>query len=67
MITTTRPEVEYKGNYTQTQAAKALGVDRHTIARYVKKGYLKCKVRRFDQKTVIPGSEILKLWGGMMI
>ena len=47
---TTRPEVDYKGNYTQAQAAKALGVDRHTIARYVKQGYLKCKVRRFDRK-----------------
>lgn len=64
---TTRPQVDYKGNYTQAQAAKALGVDRHTIARYVKLGHLKVKIRRFDQRTVIPGSEILKVWGGMCI
>lgn len=64
---TTRPQVDYMGNYTQAQAAKALGVDRHTIARYVKLGHLKCKVRRFDKRLVIPGSEILKAWGGMII
>lgn len=64
---TTRPQVDYKGNYTQAQAAKALGVDRHTIARYVKQGHLKCKVRRFDKRAVIPGSEILKIWGAMFI
>ena len=64
---TTRPEVDYKGNYSQSQAAKALGIDRHTVARYVKQGHLKTRVRRFDRKPVIPGSEILKLWGGMYL
>lgn len=64
---TTRPNVEYKGLYSQAQAARALGVDRHTIARYVKQGYINVRVRRTDRKTVIPGSEILKAWGSMVI
>ena len=64
---TTRPNVEYKGLYSQAQVARALGVDRHTIARYVKQGYISVRVRRTDRKTVIPGSEILKAWGSMMI
>ncbi|RRC99058.1 helix-turn-helix domain-containing protein [Prevotella sp. OH937_COT-195] len=63
---TTRPNVEYKGLYSQAQAARALGVDRHTIARYVKQGYINVRVRRTDRKTVIPGGEILKAWGGMV-
>lgn len=62
----TRPNVDYKGLYSQAQAARALGVDRHTISRYVKNGYIKVRVRRTDHKTVIAGSEILKVWGGMV-
>lgn len=63
----TRPEVEYTGNYTQAQAARALGVDRHTIARYVKAGHLKAKVRKIDKKTIIKGSDILRVWCQMII
>ena len=37
----TRPEVEPDGLYNQTQAAKALHVDRHTIARYANDGFIK--------------------------
>lgn len=48
---TTRPNVEYKGLYSQAQAARALGVDRHTIARYVKQGYINVRVRRTDRHT----------------
>jgi len=64
---TTRPQVDYKGLYSQAQAARALGVDRHTIARYVKQGYINVRIRRTDKKTVIPGSEILKAWGSTVL
>lgn len=64
---TTRPQVEYTGNYTQIQAARALGIDRHTIARYIKRGRIKAQVRKIDKKMIIKGSDILRVWCQMII
>lgn len=63
----TRPTVEYTGNYTKAQAARALGVDRHTVARYINQGRIKTQVRKIDRKVIIKGSEILKAWCQMII
>lgn len=64
---TTKPQVEPGAYYSQAQAARALGVDRHTVARYVRDGRIRCRVRGIDRRAVIPGSEILKAWGRMLI
>ena len=63
----TRPDVEYTGNYTQAQAAKALGIDRHTIARYIKQGRLKSQIRKVDRRVIIKGRDILHIWCQMII
>ena len=57
-----RPEVEIDGLYTQKQAAHALNVDRHTVARYARQGRLsfmpRCGVR------VTTGADIIRCWSG---
>ena len=63
----TRPEVDYMGNYTLAQAAKALGIDRHTIARYIKQGRLKSQIRKVDRRVIIKGRDILHIWCQMII
>lgn len=59
----TKPDVYPDGLYTQSQTARALGVDRHTVKRYTTSGLLKCKVRKSDGRTVIKGTQILAVWG----
>ena len=60
-----RPEVEVDGLYTQQQAAHALNVDRHTVARYARQGrltfMLRCGVR------VTTGADIINCWRGLHI
>ena len=45
-----------------TEAATLLGVDRKTIYRWRKCGYLKTKIHRFNRRPFILGREILKLY-----
>lgn len=57
-----RPKVFSNGLYTQAQAARALGVSRHTLARYTKNGLIRFRIRRAGMTAVTTGEEILKLW-----
>lgn len=52
---TTKPEVEPDGLYNQGQVAKALHVDRHTIARYVNDGLIKFRVRKAGKGLITTG------------
>ncbi|WP_297261539.1 hypothetical protein [uncultured Prevotella sp.] len=58
----TRPEVFPEGLYSQGQAAKALQVDRHTVARYAEAGLIKFRVRKAGKRLVTTGTEIIKCW-----
>lgn len=58
----TRPEVVPDGLYSQGQAAKALQVDRHTVARYAEAGLIKFRVRKAGKRLVTTGAEIVKCW-----
>lgn len=60
-----KPDVEPLGFYTQQQAAKALGVCRHTIKRYETEGIMKFFVRKANGRKVTKGSEIIKIWNGL--
>ena len=61
-MTHTRPQVEPDGRYTVQQAAKALGVERHTIYRYFDNGSLKFRVRKADNRRVTTGKWIIECW-----
>lgn len=64
---TTKPEVEPDGLYNQRQAADALRIDRHTLARYAADGLIKFRVRKAGKKKVTTGAEIVKCWRTMYL
>ena len=58
-----RPRVSPEGRYSMNETADLLGVDRVTIWRWRKMGYLKeTKPRRVNRKKYILGREILKVY-----
>ena len=61
MMTTTKPQVDENGLYSQKQAAGALGVDRHTVARYAANVVIAFWPRPNGGK-VTTGAEIVKCW-----
>lgn len=63
----TRPEVDPKGLYSMTQAAKALHIDRHTVSRYAANGLIKFRVRKAGRQKVTTGAEIIKCWSAMYL
>lgn len=59
---THKPEVNPLGLYNQKQAAEALQVNRHTIARYERAGLIRFRVRKAGMTKVVSGEEIIKCW-----
>lgn len=66
-MTVTRPEVQPNGLYNQRQAADALGVERHTVARYEADGLLTFRVRKAGRGKVTTGASIIKCWETMYL
>lgn len=62
-----KPEVDPKGIYNITQAAKALHIHRRTMARYIAEGLIKFRVRKAGRQKVTTGAEIIKCWGNMYL
>lgn len=60
-----KPIVNPDGLYNQKQAAEALHIDRHTVARYEAGGLIKFKIRKAGRAKVTTGAEIIKCWNGM--
>lgn len=60
-----KPIVNPDGLYNQKQAAEALHIDRHTVARYEAYGLIKFKIRKAGRAKVTTGAEIIKCWNGM--
>ena len=44
-----------------------MGIDRHTVARYIKQGRLKSQVRKIDRRVIIKGKDIMRIWCQMII
>ena len=61
-MTNTRPRVVLDGHYSMTEAADLLAVNRRTIYRWRKSGYLKEKSYRHCTRHFILGREILKIY-----
>lgn len=57
-----KPDINGESVYSQSEAARALDIDRHTVARYVRSGELESAKR--GTRNVIKGSAILQLWKG---
>lgn len=63
----TKPEVITNGLYSQKQAAEALHVERHTVARYEADGLIKFRVRKAGRGKVTTGADIIKCWQSMYL
>ena len=57
---TDKPAVNPEGLYSQKQAATALQVERHTVARYEANGLIKFRVRKAGRGKVTTGEEIIR-------
>ena len=62
MITSIEPQVSLSGRYPAGEAARLLGIHRHTLRRYTDAGAIKCGFRRESGRKFYAGSEILRFW-----
>ena len=65
-MTNTRPNVRPNDTFLFTEAAKLLGVDRKTIYRWRKLGYLPVtRPRMVNHRCYVLGKHILRVWDAM--
>lgn len=64
MIASERPDISPNGRYTQAAAARLLGVDRHTIARWAKDPSYRLEtfVRRAGGGKYHLGRDLIRIW-----
>lgn len=61
-MTHSRPNVAVNGQYALGEAAHLLGINRRTLYRWRKLGYISTKIHRYAGTPFIEGREILKLF-----
>jgi predicted site-specific integrase-resolvase len=57
-----KPQIELRGRYSITEAARALMVDRKTLYRYRDNGDITVNYRKINSRPFIYGSELIKVW-----
>ena len=62
MMTRSLPQVDPERLYTVTEAARVLGVHRHTMWRYIRQGFFRMMTRKIDNRKVITGAQLLVSW-----
>lgn len=60
-MTPTRPNIDYTGSYTVTQAAELLCISRRTLRRYEASGYVVAHLNKMGRRKY-SGRELIKLW-----
>lgn len=60
-MTPTRPNIDYLGSYTVTQASALLGISRKTLRRYESAGLVVAHLNRMGRRKYA-GRELIKLW-----
>lgn len=60
-MTPTRPNIDYLGSYTVTQASALLGISRKTLRRYESAGLVVAHLNRLGRRKY-SGRELIKLW-----
>ena len=60
-MTPVRPNIDYRGSYTVTQAAELLCISRRTLRRYEAAGYIVAHLNELNRRKY-SGRELIKLW-----
>lgn len=60
-MTPTRPDIDYCGSYTVTQASALLGISRKTLRRYESAGLVVAHLNRMGRRKY-SGRELIRLW-----
>lgn len=60
-MTPTRPNIDYTGSYTVTQASALLCISRNTLRRYESAGYVVAHLNKMGKRKY-SGRELIKLW-----
>lgn len=60
-MTPIRPNIDYTGSYTVTQASALLGISRRTLRRYESAGYVVAHLNKLGKRKY-SGRELIKLW-----
>ncbi|MCI9055549.1 MAG: helix-turn-helix domain-containing protein [Muribaculaceae bacterium] len=61
-MTSRRPDIDPRGKYNTTEAARVLGVARSTIQRWRNKGLIKPRVQKHCLRPRYLGSDLLAFW-----
>ena len=56
------PNIVMSSRYSIDETCAFLGVHRHTLRRYTKKGKIRCGFHRINGRKFYLGSEILRFW-----
>lgn len=57
-----KPNCDPAGRYSQIEAARLLGVERHTIKRWEDSGCIRFQVRKAGRSKFTTGLQIIKCW-----
>lgn len=57
-----KPTCDPAARYSQIEAAKLLGVERHTIRRWEDSGCIRFQVRKAGARKFTTGQQIIKCW-----
>lgn len=60
-MTPTRPQIDYNGSYTVTQASALLAISRRTLRRYESAGLVVAHLNKLGKRRY-SGRELIKLW-----
>lgn len=59
------PDIDPRGRYNETQAAKKLGVNRSTLYRWKRKGIIKPSIQKHNGWPSYLGRDLLKLYNAV--
>lgn len=61
-MTNTEPKIPDADTYLIGETAAVLGISRHTVNKYLKDGFIRCGIRRCNNKKIFTGAEIKRFW-----
>ena len=62
-MTSETPKVTQNGHYNVTEAARALGISRHTLYKHTRLRHIKRHFHKYTKTPFYLGSDIIRFWG----